>query len=106
MLITICPLNESDIDANRIILILRNGGIELGDVFVAAEEVVGEDRYLWLHAIGERRAASADISRCSLTGPREPAMDAAPDDVERYEGSKQRIAGAIVPVEWRQEARL
>lgn len=93
MPITIRPLYEAYIDANRVIRMLRNGAVELGDVFVASEGIVGQDRYPRLHA--EQRTGSAHMSRCSLPEPPERAIGTALDDVERYEGSNSELLALL-----------
>ena len=111
MLVTICRLDGSYIDANRIILSLEaanhsvqftanflgsafgdglhsphNDFIERGDLVVTTK-VVGEDRYLWLLDVGEKNAGSVRVHRWYLQVPRPRIIDAALDAAERYEGS-------------------
>ncbi|HEU0083339.1 MAG TPA: hypothetical protein VFQ87_10760 [Bradyrhizobium sp.] len=78
MPIAICCFCDFYIDANRIVLVPRNGVVELDVFFQAAEQAAGEDI---------ERYAGAHMSR---QGSRGGAVDAIFGG-ERYEGSDSEL---------------
>jgi hypothetical protein len=115
MLITICRLDESHIDANRVILtpeaakhsaqlttkllghVVGNGLRPLHDgsngrgALVVTTKAVSEEPYLWLLDLGERHDGSVRMRRWYLQVPRERVIDVALDGAERYEGSDSEL---------------
>jgi hypothetical protein len=63
MLTNICPVCDSNVDANRVILVLRNGIVQRSDFVGSDEEAAGEDRYWRPHGIHKRVPMRADDSQ-------------------------------------------
>jgi hypothetical protein len=93
MLITICRLYDSRIDANRVVIVLRKGVFDPGEVLVSAKEVDDENLCLWLCAKGERNDGCSDIPRGPPPCPWKRVN--AVNHGERYDGSDSELLALL-----------
>ena len=95
MLTNIWRLCDSNVDANRVILGLRNGTVERSDIFGSDEEAAGEDRYRRLHGIGKRGADGARVIHHAVQGSRAPGAASEFCHVGSYEGSNSELLALL-----------
>ena len=58
---------------------------------MSTKEVICDDRYLWLLAVGEQGADRVHIPGWCRKGPRERVADPLVDDAEKYDGSYREL---------------
>jgi hypothetical protein len=95
MLTNICPVCDSNVDANRVILVHRNGIVQRSYFVGSDEEAAGEDRYRPPHGIDKRGADGARMIHNASPVSRTPPAGADFCHVGSYEGSNSELLALL-----------